>query len=63
MENHKTFYRKNLPHWQPKDGVFSITICLSSSLPKAKIKALQDAQQIRFAEIDQMNVADTEKNL
>jgi REP element-mobilizing transposase RayT len=48
---HKTTYRRNLPHIQPKDGVFAITICLSGALPASKIETLKDNRNLEIAEI------------
>lgn len=42
----KIFYRRNLPHLQPKNGVFALTICLAGSLPKHKVLALKDEREL-----------------
>ena len=34
------YYRRNLPHYQPKDGIFFITYRLAFSLPKEIINNL-----------------------
>jgi hypothetical protein len=52
MMMHKTYYQRNLPHIQPKDGVFAVTICLKGSLPKAKIEALRDARDLMIKEVE-----------
>lgn len=41
MDNSKEFYRRNLPHWQPKAAVLFITARLYGSLPKNKIEELR----------------------
>jgi hypothetical protein len=40
--DYKSFYRRNLPHYQPADGIFFVTYRLAFSLPK---KVLQQRQQ------------------
>jgi len=46
----KTFYRRNLPHLQPRNGVFAVTACLKGSLPKAKIQTLRDNRDLAIKE-------------
>lgn len=41
MEQHRKFYRRHLPHWQPKNAVFFITIRLKDSIPYNVIEALR----------------------
>jgi REP element-mobilizing transposase RayT len=36
----KEFYRRHLPHWQPRDAVLFVTFRLKNSLPYEVIKAL-----------------------
>ena len=38
MQPHKSFYRKNLPHYQPKGATFFITYRLAGSIPMEIIK-------------------------
>src|SRR6266498_2017051 len=38
----KEFYRRHLPHWQPKGTVFFVTFRLKNSLPYEVIKSLRD---------------------
>ena len=40
----QVFYKRNLPHWQPKNGVFFITTRLDGSLPKERVLELQKIQ-------------------
>lgn len=41
----KEFYRRHLPHWQPRDAVFFITFRLKDSLPVEVIKFLKDERK------------------
>jgi putative transposase len=56
----KTHYQRNLPHIQPKNGVFAVTICLKGSLPKTKIKALRDARDFKIKEAEESKASDAE---
>lgn len=39
------YYRRNLPHYQPKDGVFFITYRLTFSLPKTILNKLAEQKK------------------
>ncbi|MDO9578731.1 MAG: transposase [Candidatus Cloacimonadales bacterium] len=39
---YKEFYKRNLPHYQPENGVFFITTCLANSLPPKKLKEIKE---------------------
>jgi len=41
----KEFYRRHLPHWQPRDAVFFITFRLKNSLPYEVIAALREERE------------------
>ncbi len=41
MSQHRTFYRRNLPHWQPAGATLFITFRLAGSPPRAVIDELQ----------------------
>lgn len=41
MNEFKEIYRRNLPHWQPSDSVFFITIRLAHSLPQSVSRELR----------------------
>jgi REP element-mobilizing transposase RayT len=41
----KTFYRRHLPHWQPRDAVFFVTFRLKNSLPYEVITSLQEERE------------------
>ncbi len=47
----KTFYQRNLPHWQPQDGVFNICFRLQGSLPVKTIENLKAARDMRISEL------------
>ena len=50
MKPHKTIYRRRLPHIQPENGVFAITVCIAGSLPKYIIAQLQDERDLLIAQ-------------
>jgi REP element-mobilizing transposase RayT len=37
-----TFYRRNLPHWQPEGATYFITFMLANSLPKKALNKIRD---------------------
>jgi putative transposase len=41
MNPDREFYRRHLPHWQPREAVFFVTFRLKGSLPLAVMAALQ----------------------
>lgn len=42
MTEHREFYRRHLPHWQPDGAMLFITFRLAGSLPRAVIAALEE---------------------
>ena len=42
MKKDPTHYHRNLPHFQPKDGVFNLCFRLAGSLPKPVIEELRE---------------------
>jgi putative transposase len=59
MSEHRVFYRRHLPHWQPGGATLFITFRLAGSMPRAAIEKLQaerKQQQLALARI-----ADTEE--
>src|SRR5688572_12249419 len=42
MNQHREFYRRHLPHWQPDGAVFFITFRLKGSLPYEVIEELHE---------------------
>lgn len=57
------FYRRNLPHLQPIDGVFFITTRLFGSLPAKAIARLQDEHACKKLELKNKGVKGKELNL
>jgi putative transposase len=45
MTTGREFYRRHLPHWQPKGAVFFVTFRLKGSLPVAVIEALREQRE------------------
>lgn len=41
----KEFYRRHLPHWQPRNAVFFITFRLKNSLPSEEIEAMKQERE------------------
>ena len=41
----KEFYRRHLPHWQPREAVFFVTFRLKNSLPYQVIEALREERE------------------
>jgi putative transposase len=41
----KEFYRRHLPHWQPRDAVYFVTFRLKNSLPIEVIKSLKEERE------------------
>ena len=56
----KEFYRKNLPHWQPKDAVFFITARLSGSLPKDVVLSLQQERKLAIEQLKKKDLSEKE---
>lgn len=48
---HKEFYRRRLPHWQPKNAVFDVNFRLEGSLPKAKWIELKEKRDKKIREL------------
>lgn len=45
MNQHREYYYRHLPHWQPGGAVFFITFRLKGSLPLELIKALKEERE------------------
>jgi hypothetical protein len=45
VTDHRIFYRRHLPHWQPDGATLFITFRLAGSLPRAVIAALQEKRE------------------
>ena len=42
----KEFYRRHLPHWQPRNAIFFVTFRLKNSLPDEVIEALREERDV-----------------
>lgn len=54
MSEHREYYRRHLPHWQPAGATLFVTFRLAGSLPRSRIAELQadgDRQERRLARI------------
>ena len=49
--NEPTHYRRNLPHWQPENGVFNICFRLDGSLPKETVIQLKQVHELKKKEL------------
>jgi putative transposase len=45
MNQHREYYHRHLPHWQPTGAVFFITFRLKGTLPYEMIKAFQEERK------------------
>ncbi|OQY26098.1 MAG: hypothetical protein B6I38_11770 [Anaerolineaceae bacterium 4572_5.1] len=54
MTPEEIFYRRNLPHWHPKDRIFFITFRLANSLPKAILQKLRNERQKKQTSIESL---------
>ena len=52
MSEGGVFYRRNLPHIHPKDGMFFITFRLAGSLPQRVLKALREEKESRIKALE-----------
>ncbi|MCX6151737.1 MAG: hypothetical protein NTX22_14535 [Ignavibacteriales bacterium] len=55
MKKFQTYYRRNLPHYQPADYSFFVTFRLTNSLPLHIIKKLKVEQGIKLKQISAIN--------
>jgi putative transposase len=55
MQEHKLFYSRNLPHYQPEEGTFFITYRLQDSVPKSKIPELKNEYRLLKSQNPQMS--------
>lgn len=51
MKNFNTYYRRNLPHYQPLGYTYFVTYRLSGSLPLEVIKKLKGEREKQLKEI------------
>ncbi len=46
MPEHREFYRRHLPHWQPAGATLFITFRLAGSLPRPVVAALKEEREL-----------------
>jgi len=56
----KQFYRRNLPHWQPENAVFFMTIRLKGSLPKEVVLRLQQEHELQRKHFKKQGLSEKE---
>jgi len=56
----KEYYKRNLPHWQPTDAVFFITVRLSGSLPKNAVLDLKEQRAFAVKELKDKELPEDE---
>lgn len=56
----KEFYRRHLPHWQPRDAVFFVTFRLKNSLPIEVIKDLKEEREHTKAKLEEFPESERE---
>ncbi len=56
----KEFYRRHLPHWQPRDAVYFVTFRLKNSLPIEVIKSLKEERERTKAVLEEFPASERE---
>jgi len=56
----KQLYKRNLPHWQPENAVFFITVRLKGSLPKEVVLSLQQDRELQYTQLKEQGLSDKE---
>lgn len=56
-----SFYKRNLPHWQPEGAEYFITFRLAGSLPKGVIKGLRELRNQLLRSTEAISVIPVEK--
>lgn len=56
----KTYYHRNLPHWQPSGAAIFLTCRLYGSLPENVIQRFRDAQKLLMREINKASRSEEE---
>jgi hypothetical protein len=51
MKDFKTYYKRNLPHYQPVGYTYFVTYRLNGSLPVEVIKKMKDEREKQLKEI------------
>jgi putative transposase len=61
MESEKIYYKRNLPHYQPKGYTFFVTFRLSGSLPKYIIEELKQDYKNKLQSISAIKIQKEKK--
>jgi len=56
----KQLYKRNLPHWQPEDAVFFMTVRLKGSLPKEVVLSLQQDRELQYEHLKEQGLSKKE---
>ena len=56
----KEFYRRNLPHYQPKNAVLFMTVRLHGSIPKEKLQLLKEARDVEISKLRKLGLSEEE---
>lgn len=56
----KNYYKRNLPHYQPKNAVLYMTVNLKGSIPKEKLIALQDLRDFEIKQLEELDLSEEE---
>jgi REP element-mobilizing transposase RayT len=59
----KEFYRRNLPHWQPENAVFFVTISLDGSLPKYILGELKAERDYEIKKLKEKGLSEAEAKI
>ena len=62
MRNYKTYYRRNLPHYQPPGHTFFVTFRLAGSLPKEVIIKLKNEYEENIKRIASIQYIKEKRN-
>jgi len=56
MQDERVYFRRKLPHYQPRDATFFITFRLAGSLPPAAIERLRGARENELRVVGQVKI-------
>jgi len=63
MNAYREFYRRNLPHWQPRNAILFVTFRLAGSLPRTVTTVLSSAdQRARQGDLARLSAADSDED-
>ncbi|MBM4167182.1 MAG: hypothetical protein FJ218_09745 [Ignavibacteria bacterium] len=61
MPNTKTYFRRNLPHYQPNNATFFVTFRLANSLPREVIIRLKEEQEEIVRQFSKLSSGNTKQ--